>query len=69
MIFKALDFYQHLLAQGYLFDQFTYGTLINGLSKNGQLKAALHLLQEMEESSDQPNLVMYSALIDGLCKD
>ena len=31
MIFKALNFYQDLVAQGYLFDEFTYGILINGL--------------------------------------
>ncbi|KAH9627089.1 hypothetical protein KSS87_023777, partial [Heliosperma pusillum] len=52
-------------------DIVTYGTMFKGLCKIGDNAGALHQLRQMNSnpSSCKPNLVIYSTLIDSLCKD
>jgi len=43
--------------------------LINGLCKVGETRAALELLRLVDGKLVQPDVVMYTMIIDGMCKD
>ncbi|XLS94611.1 hypothetical protein HN51_070619, partial [Arachis hypogaea] len=47
----------------------TYGTLINGLCKTGHTSAAIQVLRKIPHYGVAPDVFMYSAIIDSLCKD
>lgn len=68
---EALHFYDHVVAKGFQLDQVSYGTLINGLGKMGETQAALRLLRKIEGKlvTSNTDVVMYSTIIDTLCKD
>ncbi|KAL2334581.1 hypothetical protein Fmac_015794 [Flemingia macrophylla] len=80
---KALHFHDDAMAQGFRFDQVTYGKLVNGLCKTGETKAGLEFLKKIEGRIDyvwdlvdemhnrgQPvNIITYSSLLDALCKN
>ncbi|KAJ4724726.1 Pentatricopeptide repeat [Melia azedarach] len=44
-----------------------YGSLVDGLCKNGLVDEAKELFSEMKCSNINPNVVVYSSLIHGLC--
>ncbi|PQQ00949.1 pentatricopeptide repeat-containing protein [Prunus yedoensis var. nudiflora] len=50
-------------------DVVTFGTLIKGFCMTGNNSAAIQLLRRMEEGACKPDLVVYSTIIDSLCKD
>ncbi|KAL0710646.1 hypothetical protein Bca4012_017624 [Brassica carinata] len=45
-------------------DLVTYGAVVNGVCKRGNIDLALILLKNMEKGS----VVIYNTVIDGLCK-
>ncbi|KAJ3695154.1 hypothetical protein LUZ60_000531 [Juncus effusus] len=51
-------------------DVFTYGIIMNYLSKSGKIDNALKLLDEMSnpDSEVKPDLIMFNTVINGLCK-
>ncbi|KAG6398538.1 hypothetical protein SASPL_140003 [Salvia splendens] len=49
-------------------DEFTYSTLIHTASISGDIDEAFLLRDEMIKKGISPNVVIYNALIDGLCK-
>lgn len=50
-------------------DDFTFGTLIKGLCMKGNNSGAIQMLRKMEREACKPNVVVYSTIIDSLCKD
>ncbi|GFQ05679.1 pentatricopeptide repeat-containing protein at1g62670 mitochondrial [Phtheirospermum japonicum] len=51
-------------------DVVTYGIVIDGLCKAGNVAVAIELLRVMEKRrSCKPDTHIYSMVIDGLCKD
>ncbi|KAF6153295.1 hypothetical protein GIB67_003485 [Kingdonia uniflora] len=54
---------------GYTCSDVTYGTIVDGLCKIGNIDQAIKLLKDMEKGNRKPNILMYIAIIDGLCKD
>ncbi|KAL3651208.1 hypothetical protein CASFOL_004210 [Castilleja foliolosa] len=52
-------------------DAVTYGTVIDGLCKAGNVAMAIEMLRVMEKerSCCKPNTRVYNIVIDGLCKD
>ncbi|XLS94695.1 hypothetical protein HN51_070703 [Arachis hypogaea] len=65
---KAVRFHDRLLAHGFHFNQVTYGTF-NGLCKSGHTSAAIQVLRKIPQYGIAPDVVMYSSIIDSLCKD
>ncbi|KAG4995685.1 hypothetical protein JHK82_026509 [Glycine max] len=68
----ALYIYDEMVARRIRFDDVLYGTLINGLckSKIGKPRAAVQLLQKMEERQlVKPNLIMYNTVVHGQRKE
>ena len=49
-------------------DSYTYGTLINGLCRLGNIVKAKELLREMETKGFSPSVVTYTSMIHGLCR-
>nr|XP_027072896.1 pentatricopeptide repeat-containing protein At1g62670, mitochondrial-like isoform X2 [Coffea arabica] len=45
-----------------------YGTIIDGLCKEGNTSAAIQVLRIMEKGKCKPDTIMYSTIIDSLCK-
>lgn len=60
-----------MLADGFEFNEITYGTLINGLCDAGKTKVAVRLLRMIQHCvfNVKPNVVMYSRIIEALCKE
>jgi pentatricopeptide repeat protein len=50
-------------------NQVSYTTLINGLFKVGETRAALQMLRQVDGKLVPPNVVMYNTIIDSMCKD
>ncbi|RZB65434.1 putative 3,4-dihydroxy-2-butanone kinase [Glycine soja] len=67
----ALKFHDEMLADGFEFNEITYGTLINGLCDAGKTKVAVRLLRMIQHCvfNVKPNVVMYSRIIEALCKE
>ncbi|PNY10139.1 pentatricopeptide repeat-containing protein [Trifolium pratense] len=55
--------------QGIQLDMYTYAILVNGLRKNGRLKDALEVYQDLLIKGYHFDLTMYTVLINGLCKE
>ncbi|XP_028802591.1 pentatricopeptide repeat-containing protein At1g12775, mitochondrial-like [Neltuma alba] len=68
---QALDFHDDLLAKGFCLSPVTYGTLVSGLCKAAKTRCAVKLLQMMgtRQIKTVPNVVIYTIVIDGLCKE
>ena len=58
-----LHFHDKVVVLGFHLDQISYGTLINGLCKVGETKAALRLLRRVDGKLVQPDVVMYNTII------
>ncbi|GAU31404.1 hypothetical protein TSUD_370530 [Trifolium subterraneum] len=56
---EALHFHDHVLAHGFHLDQVSYGTLINGLCKIGETRAALQVLRQIEGKLVEPNVGLF----------
>ncbi|KAK2445212.1 Pentatricopeptide repeat (PPR) superfamily protein [Trifolium repens] len=65
---SAFRIFREMPNRGCQPDSYTYGTLINGLCKLGQISQAKELLDEMEEKGLLPSVVSYTSLIHGLCQ-
>ncbi|RYR07788.1 hypothetical protein Ahy_B05g075240 [Arachis hypogaea] len=65
----ALPHVQLLEARGFQFNEVTYVTLIQGLCKTRHTSAAIQVLRKIPMNGIVPNVVMYSAIIDSLCKE
>ncbi|XP_068657877.1 pentatricopeptide repeat-containing protein At5g46100-like isoform X2 [Aristolochia californica] len=63
----AFKVFEQMPVRGFVPDCYTYGTLINGLCRLGQITKARKLLLEMEKKDCSPSVVTYSSLIHGLC--
>ncbi|XP_060199635.1 pentatricopeptide repeat-containing protein At1g62670, mitochondrial-like [Lycium barbarum] len=50
-------------------DEVMFGTVMNGLCKQGHTQTALSLLRIMEQGGPKPNTIVYSIVVDALCKD
>ncbi|KAJ6873299.1 hypothetical protein NC651_032237 [Populus alba x Populus x berolinensis] len=64
----AQQLFRYICAHGHTPNIMTYGVLLDGLCKHGNLEEAFALFQEMQRSTVKPNLVIYTILIDSLCK-
>ncbi|RHN52657.1 putative pentatricopeptide [Medicago truncatula] len=58
-----------IIAKGFKLDHVSYRTLINELCKTGETRAALQVLRKIERILVKPNVLMYTTIIDSLCKD
>ncbi|KAF7813065.1 pentatricopeptide repeat-containing protein [Senna tora] len=67
--FSVLGKILKMVAKGFLFNEVSYGTLVNGLCKAGKTRIAIDVLPRIERQGIKPNIVMYNTIIDGLCKD
>ena len=47
----------------------TYGALIHGYCKTGNLEEPMKIFKSMDGNAVPPNTVIYSILIDALCKE
>lgn len=65
---KAIHIFREMSNHGCEPDSYTYGTLINGLCRFGNIVEAKELLQEMEKKGCSPSVITYSSLIHGLCQ-
>lgn len=57
-----------LVAKGCQPNLVTYGAVVNGLCKRGEIDLALLLLKKMDKAKIEVNLVIYNTVIDGLCR-
>ncbi|CAN1129652.1 Pentatricopeptide repeat-containing protein At5g46100 [Linum perenne] len=64
----AVKIFHEMPSRGCVPDLYTYGTLINGLSRLGRISEAKDLFQEMEGKGCSPSVVTYTSLIHGLCQ-
>ena len=55
--------------KGYEPSVITCGTIVNGLCKIGQTGVAIRLLRKLEKWNFEQNVVLYSMVLDSLCKD
>ncbi|KAF6134092.1 hypothetical protein GIB67_035646 [Kingdonia uniflora] len=60
---------EEAIENGHTCDVTTYGIIIDGLCKTGNVDQGIKLLKDMEKGNCKPNIHMHSAIIDGLCKD
>ncbi|MCH84580.1 pentatricopeptide repeat-containing protein, partial [Trifolium medium] len=69
----ALHFHDHVVAHEFHLNQVSYGTLINGLCKIGETKAAMQVLRQIEGKLVKPcvgvcpDVVTYTSLTYGFC--
>jgi pentatricopeptide repeat domain-containing protein 1/leucine-rich PPR motif-containing protein len=56
-----------VVAEGFQLNQVSYTTLVNGLFKVGETRAALQLLRQVDGKLVPPNVVMYNTIIDIVC--
>jgi pentatricopeptide repeat domain-containing protein 1/leucine-rich PPR motif-containing protein len=56
-----------MVAEGFQLNQVSYTTLVNGLFKVGETRAALQLLRQVDGKLVPPNVVMYNTIIDIVC--
>ncbi|RZC80962.1 hypothetical protein C5167_043532, partial [Papaver somniferum] len=49
-------------------NEVTYGTMLDGLCKNGKIEEAIELFESMEGIGALANIEMYTILIHGLCR-
>ncbi|KAL6203493.1 hypothetical protein ACLB2K_027193 [Fragaria x ananassa] len=47
----------------------SFSTILKGLCRKGDNRAAIQFLRKIEERGCQPNVVSYSTIIDSLCKE
>ncbi|KAH7859773.1 hypothetical protein Vadar_005291 [Vaccinium darrowii] len=65
---EAKRFWKDIVASGKCKpDRFTYGTLINSLTKAGKATTALKLFRAMGEKGCDPDVTICNCIIDGLC--
>ncbi|PNX89124.1 pentatricopeptide (PPR) repeat protein, partial [Trifolium pratense] len=64
-----MHFHHHVVAYGFVLNQVSYGTLIDGFCKIGKTRAALQVLRQLKWKSVKPSVVMYTTIIDTMCKD
>lgn len=50
-------------------DVVTYGAVVNGVCKRGNVDLALVLLKNMDKGKIKVGVVIYTTVIDGLCKN
>uniref|UniRef100_A0A9I9EMB0 Pentatricopeptide repeat-containing protein n=1 Tax=Cucumis melo TaxID=3656 RepID=A0A9I9EMB0_CUCME len=65
---KAMHLFRTMSNHGFEPDSYTYGTLINGLCRFGNIVEAKELLQEMETKGCSPSVITYTSIIHGLCQ-
>jgi pentatricopeptide repeat domain-containing protein 1/leucine-rich PPR motif-containing protein len=56
-----------VVAEGFQLNQVSYTTLVNGLFKVGETRAALQLLRQVDGKLVPPIVVMYNTIIDIVC--
>ncbi|KAJ4839711.1 hypothetical protein Tsubulata_012692 [Turnera subulata] len=64
----ALKIFREMPGRGCTPDSYTYGTLINGLCRLGNVCDAKELFKEMETKGCSPSVITYTCLIRGLCQ-
>ncbi|KAJ1394029.1 Tetratricopeptide-like helical domain superfamily [Sesbania bispinosa] len=64
----ALRIFHEMPNRGCQPDSYTYGTLINGFCRLGQIGQAKELFEEMVEKDFLPSVVTYTSLIHGMCQ-
>ncbi|WOH03030.1 hypothetical protein DCAR_0522421 [Daucus carota subsp. sativus] len=66
---SAREVFDEMSKRGVLPNVVTFGTMVNGLCRNGELGEAFKLKEEMVEVFNlRPSVSVYVALIKGLCK-
>ena len=65
---KAVRLLSDCDSQKVKLDEYVYSNLIFALCKADKGKKALQVFEAMRSTGDQPNLITYSTLINGLCK-
>ncbi|KAK8613454.1 hypothetical protein V6N13_101216 [Hibiscus sabdariffa] len=71
-IVEAMGLFWKLLKNGYPCDQCTYGIIVKGLCNSGNTRFALVLLIKMNGNANgsfEPDMICYSTIIDGFCKE
>ncbi|CAH2080435.1 unnamed protein product [Thlaspi arvense] len=68
--FEAIELFKKLTKTREIVpDSVTYGIIINGLCRTGNVDRAVRLLRVMEETNCKPSVLIYNTVIDNLCKD
>ncbi|XP_014515199.1 pentatricopeptide repeat-containing protein At5g46100 [Vigna radiata var. radiata] len=65
---SALLIFQEMSNHGCQPDSYTYGTLINGMCRLGNISEAKELFKEMKQKGFSASVVTYTSLIHGLCQ-
>ncbi|XP_047148364.1 pentatricopeptide repeat-containing protein At5g46100 [Vigna umbellata] len=65
---SALLIFQEMPNHGCQPDSYTYGTLINGMCRLGNISEAKELFKEMKQKGFSASVVTYTSLIHGLCQ-
>ncbi|KVI07443.1 Pentatricopeptide repeat-containing protein [Cynara cardunculus var. scolymus] len=71
MLDHALQLFDQMLESGFKPNDVTYGTMIYGMCKSGNTSDAIILLRKIDEESKRvrsPGIIVYSTIIDTLCK-
>ncbi|KAL4347822.1 hypothetical protein GQ457_17G004560 [Hibiscus cannabinus] len=69
-IVEAMGLFWKLLTNGYLCNQYTCGIIIRGLCISGNTRFAVLLLMKMNgNGSFETDVIPYSTIIDGFCKE
>merc|ERR1719356_1666901 len=66
---KVFVVYQEMQARGIPCNTITFNTLLDACAKACAMKKASQLLEEMGQSSAEPDLITYSTLIKGFCAE
>ncbi|KAL4563043.1 hypothetical protein LXL04_027074 [Taraxacum kok-saghyz] len=68
-ISKVKQVLDDMIDRGLSLDVITYGTIIDGFSKQGSISNAIRVYDDMIKEGKKPNLVIYNSIVDGLCKN
>ncbi|XP_023742873.1 pentatricopeptide repeat-containing protein At1g11710, mitochondrial isoform X1 [Lactuca sativa] len=66
---KVKQVLDDMIARGLSLDSVTYGSMIDGFSKQGSISNAIRVYDDMIKEGKKPNLVIYNSIVDGLCKN
>ncbi|KAL8479330.1 hypothetical protein ACS0TY_026266 [Phlomoides rotata] len=66
---QALSFLHTMEDEGFIPDIVTYGTLINGLCRDGEHEVARDLFNELPSKGLQPTIQIYTTIAGSLCQE